>query len=277
MIGGLIVITSPVVGGTNLAAGFAAADSLSPRERRTAGAWPTACDRQAARDEPAEPAPEAVPPAASRRPRLRPLRQLNESHFLPYPWRRRRRRRHNGGGGRSAHRSGGSGAATGSARNLFDRRRFSGNHRRLLLHQGAAAGSSTKATTGSSTSTGSAADDGGGSSCGGSTTAAVPERARSPPPPAREQAAGLRLRRQRPAKLLLQVRRGDLVQRTGRHPGAGDAQFFCLGKHFLAFDPQFLGDIVNPNGHRFLPATGPGSNNSFHQSDGFRYRLSIQS
>jgi len=54
--------------------------------------------------------------------------------------------------------------------------------------------------------------------------------------------------------LFFEVLSSNLVQRTGWHPGAGNAQILGLGKDLLALDSKFLGYVVNPNGHNVVLA-----------------------
>jgi len=58
------------------------------------------------------------------------------------------------------------------------------------------------------------------------------------------------------AQLLLQIFRGDFIERTRRDLGPGDAQFPGLDKDVLAFDSKFLRDVVNTNGHKYFVPTG---------------------
>ncbi len=51
---------------------------------------------------------------------------------------------------------------------------------------------------------------------------------------------------------LFQIFAGDFIERAGRHPGIGDAESIGLGQHFFALDTQFLGDVVNAYGHKWL-------------------------
>lgn len=49
--------------------------------------------------------------------------------------------------------------------------------------------------------------------------------------------------------LLLQIFGGDLVERTRRHLGGGNAQLLGFGEHELALQSESLGDVVNADGH----------------------------
>ncbi len=50
-------------------------------------------------------------------------------------------------------------------------------------------------------------------------------------------------------QLLLQKLGSDLVQRTGRHFGGGDAQLLGPDENEFALEVELLGDFVNANGH----------------------------
>jgi len=64
---------------------------------------------------------------------------------------------------------------------------------------------------------------------------------------------GLRWRRRQSGdQLAFQVFGSDFVEAAGGDPGFFNAQFLGDGKDDLAFDPKFLSDLVNANGHMCL-------------------------
>jgi len=92
-------------------------------------------------------------------------------------------------------------------------------------------------------------------------------------------------------QVIFEVLGGDLIERTGRDLGGGNAQRLGFGDNFLVLQAKFLRDVVNPNGHIFLSSPNragqpcrpkifpaafirpPGCRNHFHQAESSDVRL----
>jgi len=55
-------------------------------------------------------------------------------------------------------------------------------------------------------------------------------------------------------ELLFEIFGGDFIQRAGRHPRGGNAQFFRLGQNFFVLQAELFRYVVNTNGHKSLRA-----------------------
>src|SRR5208282_2291932 len=55
-------------------------------------------------------------------------------------------------------------------------------------------------------------------------------------------------------QLLFEEFGADLIERTGRDPGGGNAQRLGFGENRLVLQAKLLRDVVNANGHKFSPS-----------------------